>query len=77
MNDTSCPHCDTRAKHGERVSCCSGCGVLVTSGSAFEKHRRDFQCLHPEEVGLVRKAVKTDPEAVAWGLDAGSYWTKE
>jgi hypothetical protein len=71
-----CPHCHTRAKHGERVSCCSGCGVLFTSGSAFDKHRRNLQCLAPESIGLVRRISKTDPNAVAWGLDGGNHWNR-
>jgi hypothetical protein len=76
VNRTPCPHCGTRAKHGERVSCCSGCGVLFTSGSAFDKHRKDFACMNPEEVGLVRRDVKTDPDAVAWGLPASDRWER-
>jgi hypothetical protein len=71
-----CPHCHTKAKHGERVSCCSGCGVLFTSGSAFDKHRRDLKCLAPETVGLVRRISKTDPDAVAWGLPASDHWNR-
>lgn len=76
MNLTPCPHCGTHAKHGERISCCSGCGTLFTSGSAFDKHRRDMRCLAPESVGLARRTVKSDPDAIAWGLDGGSYWSE-
>lgn len=74
MTVDPCPHCGTVAKHGERVSCCSGCGTLFTSGTAFDRHRRDFTCLTPEDAGLVRKSVKTDPSAVAWGLAGGGEW---
>lgn len=69
-----CPHCGTTANHGARICCCSGCGVLFTSGSAFDKHYRDLACLPPEDAGLVRKAVGSDPGAVAWGLPAGDAW---
>ena len=48
-----CHHCGTYARHGERVSCCSGCRTLFSSGSAFDKHRRDMTCLTPEKAGLV------------------------
>ena len=63
-----CPHCGTRAVHGERVSCCSGCGVLFSSGSAFDRHRRAFQCIDPAEAGLVATGNRTDPRAVMWTL---------
>ena len=40
--------------------------------SAFDKHRRAFQCTDPAEAGLVVKHPKSDPAAVMWGL-AGTY----
>lgn len=74
MTNDPCPHCHTRAKHGERVSCCSGCGTLFSSGTAFDRHRKDFGCLNPVDAGLVPRPAKTDPDATAWGLPAGKAW---
>ena len=63
----ACPHCGSRAKHGERIGCCSGCKTLFTSNSAFDRHRRNLQCLDPAEVGLVQRTLKTDPTVMSWG----------
>jgi len=72
-----CPHCGSRAKHGERIGCCSGCKILFTSMSAFDKHRRDLKCLDPAEVGLVPKTLATDPSVMSWGWPSGgSHFTK-
>ena len=65
-----CPHCGSRAKHGERIGCCSGCKTLFTSMSAFDLHRRNLSCLDPAEVGLEPKVLKTDPSVMAWGWKA-------
>ena len=35
-----CPHCKTTIKHGTRFGCCSGCGWLFSSQSAFDLHHR-------------------------------------
>ena len=67
-----CPHCGTTARHGERIGCCSGCGQLFASQSAFDRHRKAFTCIWPPDVGLVVKHPKSDPDAVMWGLP-GTY----
>ena len=66
-----CPHCKSTARHTDRIGCCSGCKVLFTSMTAFDHHRRVTYCLDPQEVGLVQKAIKSDPSVPAWGLPAG------
>jgi hypothetical protein len=71
-----CPHCNTRAKHGERIGCCSGCGELFASMSAFDRHRKALTCIWPHSVGLVPKQPKTDPDATMWALPGG-YSHKE
>jgi hypothetical protein len=67
----NCPHCGSKAKHGERIGCCSGCKTLFTSMSAFDKHRRRLTCVDPEEAGLVPRVLKTDPTVMAWGWPTG------
>ena len=42
---------------------CPHCGTRAKHG-----------CLAPESVGLVRRIVKTDETAVAWGLPASDHW---
>lgn len=66
-----CPHCGSRAGHGERIGCCSGCKILFTSMSAFEKHRRNLSCLDPQEAGLVPRTLKSDPTVMSWGWPSG------
>lgn len=68
-----CPHCGSTAKHGERIGCCSGCKTLFSSMSAFDRHRRNLECLDPHEVGLVARTLKQDAAIPAWSWPAGSY----
>ena len=74
-----CPHCGTTAKHGERISCCSGCGRLFTSGSAFDKHQRNLTCVDPATVGLVLRPIRqAGVRAEGWGFPASDAdWTEK
>ena len=70
MTDT-CPHCGTTVKHGERISCCSGCKRLFTSGSAFDKHVSVEGCRDPETLGLVLRPIRQQGvDAQGWGFPA-------
>jgi hypothetical protein len=67
--------CGHRTRHTSRVGCCSGCGLLFSSDSAFEKHRRHGVCLPPADVGLVPRASRTAPGEVVYSLPGG-HWGK-
>ena len=70
------PHCGSVARHGERIGCCSGCGALFASQSAFDRHRKALMCLPPASCGLIAKHPKTDPDAFMWALP-GTYRPEE
>jgi hypothetical protein len=73
--------CGHRTRHTSRVGCCSGCGLLFSSDSAFEKHRRHSECLTPEDAGLVARDSQTAPGEVVYGWPTPdqrpSAWSKE
>ena len=60
--------CGHRTRHTDRLSCCSGCHIMFTSGSAFDKHRRNMRCLTPAEAGLIARPSKTAPGEVLYSL---------
>ena len=72
---TPCPHCKTTVRHGERIGCCSGCGLLFSSTAAHDRHRKGQRCNEPESVGLVAKTPKGHPNVVMWGMPSnGREW---
>lgn len=77
MSATPCPHCGSTAKHGDRIGCCSGCGRLFSSMSAFARHRSHLTCHDPETRGLVPRHPKSDPDATMWGLPGGYDRTED
>jgi hypothetical protein len=68
------PHeCGTcKSRWGGYGTChCSGCHLTTTSISAHDKHRKNYQCLTPEDAGL----VLSDREYECWKLPGtGDYW---
>ena len=54
---------------GTRVSGCRGCGEVFSSLTAFDQHRRGFQCRLPSECGLVYRLFL--PDQGLWALPGG------
>lgn len=70
---TTCKHCaDTWT--GARISHCAGCCRTFTTVPNFDRHRRDFACLDPVEVGLERNErgqwSSPPPEHPHWSTDS-------
>ncbi len=67
-----CIRCTTRWE-GKNKAHCTACHRTFKSVSGFDKHRRDFHCLDPAEIGMVLKndawTTPMDPEMVKniWG----------
>ena len=65
--------CGHATRHTSRIGCCSGCGLLFSSDTAHDRHRRDHRCLPPESVGMVAKPSRTGPGDVIWGMPGGDW----
>lgn len=73
----STPHpCGHVTKHTARIGCCAGCRLLFSSDSSFAKHRRNGQCLTPEDAGLIPRQSRTADDEVIYSLPGG-YFAEE
>jgi len=51
--DVGCEHNWAGMPGGSRPAGCRACGEIFSSNSAFDQHRRHFECRDPSESGLV------------------------
>lgn len=64
----TCSKCPTRWS-GTQTCHCSGCHLTFTGLTAFDKHRKNFTCQSPQDVGLVQHRRGGDAfKYEAWGF---------
>jgi hypothetical protein len=51
--DIGCEHNWGGMPSGKRACMCRACGEIFSSNTAFDAHRKGFECRDPESVGLV------------------------
>lgn len=66
--------CGNATKHTSRIGCCGACRRLFSSDTAFDRHRRDGDCLdvrtleHKGEAVFKPKPSRTAPGETIWAL---------
>ena len=71
------PHsckCGKRWSGNATAHCAGSCHLTFTVVSAFDKHRRNGTCLHPEVVGLCER-VREGYTAWGWPDSGKTNWT--